>query len=163
MQLSDLEKADLKKEQQIISLFRLGFRPFFLAGTIFSIIAMLLWLILYKTELNFQPFGGGYWWHIHEIIFGFGCAIIAGFLLTALQKWIGLPGVQGKMLAALFSLWLLGRVCLIFPNLLGTRLTTIVDLAFLLCIAFILAKPILAVKQYYNLILRAFINHFHYR
>jgi uncharacterized protein involved in response to NO len=156
MQLSDLEKPDLEKpdlekEQQIIPLIRLGFRPFFLAGTIFSIIAMLLWLMLYRTELNFQPFGGGYWWHIHEMIFGFGCAIIAGFLLTAVQNWTGLPGVQGKMLAALFSLWLLGRVCLIFPDLLGTRLSTIVDLAFLPCIAFILAKPILAVKQYRNL------------
>ncbi|TWX72547.1 NnrS family protein [Colwellia sp. C1TZA3] len=85
------------------------------------------------------------------MIFGFGCAIIAGFLLTAVQNWTGLPGVQGKMLAALFLLWLIGRVCLMFPDLLGATLTTIIDLAFLPCVAFVLAKPILAVKQYHNL------------
>jgi uncharacterized protein involved in response to NO len=96
--------------------------------------------MLYRAVLNFQPFGGDYWWHIHDIIFGFGCAIIAGFLLTAVQNWNGLLGIQGKMLTTLFSLWLLGRVGLIFPDLLNTRLTTIVDLAFLACIAFVLAK-----------------------
>lgn len=72
--------------------------------------------MLYRSVLNFQPFGGGYWWYIHELIFGFGCAIIADFLLTAVQNWTGLRGVQSKILAALFSLWLLGRVCLIFPD-----------------------------------------------
>jgi uncharacterized protein involved in response to NO len=60
------------------------------------------------SRVKFQPFGGGYWWHIHEMIFGFGSAIIAGFLLTAVQSWTGLRGMQGKVLIALFSLWLLG-------------------------------------------------------
>ena len=111
-----MQITDLKKEQQITPLFRLGFRPFFLAGALFSVIAIALWLLMYRGTVNFIPLGGGYWWHIHEMIFGFGCAIIAGFLLTAVQNWTGLPGVKGKLLAALFVLWLLGRVSLLLPN-----------------------------------------------
>lgn len=146
-----MQVPDLEKTQQIAPLFRLGFRPFFLGGALFSVFTMLIWLLLYSGVLNFQPLGGGYWWHIHEMIFGFGCAIIAGFLLTAVQTWTGLPAVQGKTLTALFTLWLIGRVLVMSPGLLGTTFTTLVDLAFLPTVAFILAKPILAVKQYRNL------------
>ena len=146
-----MQITDLNKEQQIMPLFRLGFRPFFLAGALFSVVTILLWLLLYRGTINFQPLGGGYWWHIHEMIFGFGCAIIAGFLLTAVQNWTGLPGVQGKMLAALFILWLMARIFLLFPDFFGSTFSTFLDLAFLPCVAFILAKPILAIKQYRNL------------
>ncbi|TWX72548.1 NnrS family protein [Colwellia sp. C1TZA3] len=55
-----MQITDLNKEQQMVPLFRLGFRPFFLAGAVFSVIAMLLWLMLYRGVLNFQPLGGGY-------------------------------------------------------------------------------------------------------
>ena len=146
-----MQITDLNKEQQIMPLFRLGFRPFFLAGALFSVIAILLWLMLYRGAVDFQPLGGGYWWHIHEMTFGFACAIIAGFLLTAVQNWTGQRGVQGNVLAGLFLLWLLGRISLLFPDILGAGLTTFADLIFLPCVAFILAKPILAVKQYRNL------------
>lgn len=146
-----MQITDLQKEQQITPLFRLGFRPFFLGGALFSVITIILWLMMYRGAVDFVPLGGGYWWHIHEMVFGFGCAIVAGFLLTAVQNWTGLPGVRGKVLASLFFLWLLGRVGLLFPNLFGPTLSTCLDLAFLPCVAFILAKPILAIKQYRNL------------
>ncbi len=146
-----MQITDLQKEQQIMPLFRLGFRPFFLAGALFSIVAISLWLMLYRGTVNFQPLGGGYWWHIHEMIFGFASAIIAGFLLTAVQNWTGLPGVKGKVLAGLLLLWLLGRVSLFFPLYFSPLVSTIIDLSFLPCVAFILAKPIIAIKQYRNL------------
>lgn len=146
-----MQITDLNKEQQITPLFRLGFRPFFLAGALFSVIAIVLWLLMYRGTVSFMPLGGGYWWHIHEMIFGFGCAIIAGFLLTAVQNWTGLPGVRGKVLAGLFFLWLAGRIGLLFPDVLGSSLTTFIDLAFLPCVAYILGKPIVAIKQYRNL------------
>jgi uncharacterized protein involved in response to NO len=40
-----MQITDLKKEQQIIPLFRLGFRPCFLFGAGFSIVAMALWAL----------------------------------------------------------------------------------------------------------------------
>lgn len=146
-----MQITDLQKEQKITPLLRLGFRPFFLSGAIFSVIAIVLWLLMYRGTINFSPLGGGYWWHIHEMIFGFGCAIIAGFLLTAVQNWTGARGAQGTVLLMLFLLWLAGRVVVLFPNLFGTELTTIIDLSFLPAVAFVLGKPIIAIKQYRNL------------
>ena len=146
-----MQITDLQKEQKITPLLRLGFRPFFLSGAIFSVVAIVLWLLMYKGTVNFSPLGGGYWWHIHEMIFGFGCAIIAGFLLTAVQNWTGVRGAQGSVLLVLFILWLAGRIVVLFPDLLGEELTTIIDLSFLPAVAFVLGKPIIAIKQYRNL------------
>jgi uncharacterized protein involved in response to NO len=146
-----MQITDLKEEQKILPIFRLGFRPFFLGGAVFSLVAITLWLLMYKGAVSFSPYGGGYWWHIHEMIFGFGSAIIAGFLLTAVQNWTGVPSIKGKPLAALFLLWLLGRFVLFMPELLGTILSALIDLSFLLAVAYVLAKPILAIKQYRNL------------
>ncbi|MBL0710628.1 MAG: NnrS family protein [Colwellia sp.] len=146
-----MQITDLQKEQKITPLLRLGFRPFFLSGAVFSIIAIILWLLMYKGTINLSPLGGGYWWHIHEMIFGFGCAIIAGFLLTAIQNWTGVRGAQGNTLLILFLLWLAGRIVVLFPDLLGETLTTLIDLSFLPTVAFVLAKPIIAIKQYRNL------------
>jgi len=146
-----MQITDLQKEQKITPLLRLGFRPFFLSGAVFSFIAIILWLLMYKGAVNLSPFGGGYWWHIHEMIFGFGCAIIAGFLLTAVQNWTGVRGAQGNTLLVLFLLWLAGRIVVLFPDLLGNTLTTVVDLSFLPVVAYVLGKPIIAIKQYRNL------------
>ena len=146
-----MQITDLQKEQKITPLLRLGFRPFFLSGALFSVISILLWLLMYKGAVSFSPLGGGYWWHIHEMIFGFGCAIIAGFLLTAVQNWTGVRGAQGTSLLVLFLIWLAGRILVLFPNLLGSELTTAIDLSFLPAVAFVLGKPIIAIKQYRNL------------
>ncbi len=146
-----MQITDLKTEEKIPPLLRLGFRPFFLSGAVFSVIAMTLWLLMYKGTLNTSPIGGGYWWHIHEMIFGFGCAVIAGFLLTAVQNWTGTRGTKGNTLLALFLLWLAGRVVVLYPELLGNNLSSLVDLSFLPAVAYILAKPIIAIKQYRNL------------
>jgi len=146
-----MQITDLQKEQKITPLLRLGFRPFFLCGALFSVVAIILWLLMYKGTVSLSPLGGGYWWHIHEMIFGFGCAIIAGFLLTAVQNWTGVRGAQGTTLLVLFILWLAGRVVVLMPNLLGETLSTIIDLSFLPVVAFVLGKPIVAIKQYRNL------------
>jgi len=146
-----MQITDLQKEQKITPVLRLGFRPFFLSGAVFSVFAITLWLLMYKGTVTLSPLGSGYWWHIHEMIFGFSCAVIAGFLLTAVQNWTGARGAQGNTLLLLFLLWLAGRVVLLFPNILGDLLSTIIDLSFLPLVAFILAKPILAIKQYRNL------------
>lgn len=146
-----MQITDLEKEQAITPLLRLGFRPFFLSGALFSIIAIILWLLMYKGAISFMPLGGGYWWHIHEMIFGFGAAIIAGFLLTAVQNWTGVRGAQGMTLLLLFLLWLAARLAVFFPHLVGTTITTIIDLSFLPAVAYVLAKPIIAIKQYRNL------------
>ena len=146
-----MQITDLQQEQQITPFFRLGFRPFFLSGALFSVIAIVIWLLILKGKFALQPLGSGYWWHIHEMIFGFVCAIIAGFLLTAVQNWTGTRGIYGAKLMLLFTVWLLGRIVMLYPQLLGNNLSTFIDLSFLPLTAFFLAQPIFKVKQYRNL------------
>lgn len=146
-----MQITDLSKEEKITPLFRLGFRPFFLFGAIFSFITLFLWLFILKGTLSFSPLGGGYWWHMHEMVYGFAAAIIAGFLLTAVQNWTGQRGAQGSVLIFLFVLWLAGRIVVLFPELVGNKLTVLIDLSFLPAMAYVLGKPIIAIKQYRNL------------
>ncbi|TYK67365.1 NnrS family protein [Colwellia echini] len=146
-----MQITDLETEQKITPLLRLGFRPFFLGGAIFSVVAITLWILAFRGAINFSPLGGAHWWHIHEMIFGFGGAIIAGFLLTAIQNWTGISGAKGKTLLLLFLLWLAGRIFLSVPTLFGTTVSSLIDLLFLPAVAYILAKPIIAIKQYRNL------------
>ncbi len=146
-----MQITDLEKELDIPAILRLGFRPFFLLGALFSIIALLIWGLSLNKQINIDFYGGSYWWHMHEMIFGFACAIIVGFLLTAVQTWTGQRGLFGKPLLMLVLLWLAGRFFLIWPNLIGSLLTAVIDLSFLPLAAFFLARPIIKIKQTRNL------------
>lgn len=92
------------------ALFELGFRPFFLAGAILATLAIPLWIAAWLGLAgSWQPVGGWLAWHMHEMLFGFVAAIVAGFLLTAVQNWTGVPGLKGRPLIALAAVWQIGR------------------------------------------------------
>jgi uncharacterized protein involved in response to NO len=132
-------------------ILRLAFRPLFLGGTLFSLIAMLWWTVFWLHPMAWQPYGGPIWWHGHEMLFGFGSAIVVGFLLTAVQAWTGVPGVRGRLLGVLAASWLLGRLLLAFGSALPAWLLVIADLSFLLLAAAAMAYPVVKVKQWHNL------------
>ncbi|MEH6591005.1 MAG: NnrS family protein [Halioglobus sp.] len=94
-------------------LWRLAFRGGFLFASVFAVIAMVRWLgwMVYPSWWNtdIPP----HWWHAHEMIFGFAMPVVAGFLLSAVANWTGLPGTRGTPLKILFGLWLLARVTLV--------------------------------------------------
>ena len=100
---------DSRKEERIVPLFRLGFRPFFLFGALFSALAMLGWLGQLNGWFALPGISNPIWWHAHEMLFGFGAAIVAGFLLTAVQNWTAHPGVRGWPLALVVGLWVIPR------------------------------------------------------
>ena len=118
----------------------LGFRPFFLGGSLFALLALLLWAGVLAGALAPTPAGGMLAWHRHEMLFGFAAAIIAGFLLTAVQNWSGIPGLSGRALQGLFMLWLLGRASWFLP--LPGSLLVMVEGSFLPLVALALARPI---------------------
>lgn len=143
--------TDLKIENKVPPLWRLAFRPFFIFASIFSVVAILLWQLILNNLVHYAPYGGGYWWHIHEMVFGFIIAIISGFLLTAVQTWTGLRAINNKRLMLLFMLWLSARISLFFPDIFPSSLIILLDISFIPVVAYCLAKPILAIKLYRNL------------
>ncbi|MCG2585953.1 NnrS family protein [Massilia sp. TS11] len=106
---------------------RLGFRPFYLGAAVFGALAVALWaarflgLAVGGAQLDLL-------WHMHEMVFGMTVAVVVGFLFTAGRNWTNLWTPRGPLLAALFALWLAGRLGLaLFPGPLAVAL----DLAFL--------------------------------
>lgn len=136
--------------QPKLSLFRLGFRPFFLFGSLFSMISLAFWILSIKGDISFTPHGNILWWHGHEMIFGFVSAIIVGFLLTAVQNWTGRPGLKGTPLIGLFAVWLIARILLLNNNWGTLEFAAIIDLLFLPLSAIVMAKAVIPVKQWRN-------------
>ena len=90
--------------------FSYGFRPFFLAGSAYAALVMILWVPWYLGDISIPTTFDPATFHIHELLFGYVLAVVAGFLLTAVPNWTGRLPVIGYPLIALFVLWLIGRV-----------------------------------------------------
>ncbi|MDZ4728268.1 MAG: NnrS family protein [Leptospira sp.] len=94
-----------------------AFRPFFLFGSFYSILIILLWLFILFDFIG-SPFKSSVInWHAYEMVFGFLRAILLGFLFTAGQNWTGKTLLKGKSLQFVTLLWLLGRFTFIKFNL----------------------------------------------
>ncbi|MGM3389064.1 NnrS family protein [Stutzerimonas stutzeri] len=144
-----MQVIDRRKALSIPPIWRLAFRPFFLAGSLFALLAVPLWVAAW-TGLwpGFQPTGGWLAWHRHEMLFGFAMAIVAGFLLTAGQTWTGQPGVSGNRLAALAGVWLLARL----GWLLGAPIAMLIvaELLFMFGVAWMMGRMLWVVRQKRN-------------
>jgi uncharacterized protein involved in response to NO len=128
-----------------------GFRPFFLSGGLWAMLAMPLWLCVFAGATTL-PSGLAPWiWHAHEMIFGYAMAVIAGFLLTAIPNWTGRPLLSGAPLVVLASLWLAGRIAVLFSAVLGAPLAAAIDLAFPLLFLLVAAREIVAGNSRRNL------------
>ncbi|MEZ2720029.1 NnrS family protein [Paenalcaligenes hominis] len=130
----------------------LAFRPFFWLGSVYLILALLVWLSFWRGNAPLQPLGGMVWWHQHEMLFGFVCAIVAGFLLTAVQTWTGLASLKGPALGGVVVLWLAARIVLAFPMGLDPVWPMILDVAFLPVVALVLANLVVRAKKWRNLV-----------
>ncbi len=84
----------------------LGFRPLYLAGTAWSLIAIAVWI--YAPQLLTGPLQG-IAWHAHEMLWGFVATIAVGFLMTAGANWTGINPMHGGALAITCGLWLIAR------------------------------------------------------
>ena len=96
---------------------------------------------------RFDPLG----WHIHEMLFGFVMATIAGFLLTAIANWSGRQPVNCALLVLLAALWLFGRLVCLISAFLPAWLAAAGDLAFPALLAGVVAREIVAGRNWRNL------------
>lgn len=103
------QSTSANRHQPVI--FELGFRPFFLGATLFALLSIFIWIPGYFgwIPLNWTSISS-FQWHGHQMIFGYCVAVIAGFLLTAVNNWTGIRTVHGLNLALLFGVWVLARI-----------------------------------------------------
>lgn len=140
----ELRKARMAASPPIL---RGGFRPFFLVGALWAVIALALWLFALLGGLELPSAFDPLAWHRHEMLFGFVGAMVAGFLLTAIPNWTGRLPIAGWPLAALVGLWFAGRLAVLFSGAIGFAAAALLDVGFYAVMAFVGAREILAAKN----------------
>jgi uncharacterized protein involved in response to NO len=133
------------------ALFSYGFRPFFLGAALWSAAAMALWIPQFTGDLLLRTAYGPLDWHIHEMLYGYVAAVVAGFLLTAIPNWTGRLPITGPPLMALAALWAAGRLAMLFSAVIGIAPAAAIDVAFLAALAAAAAREIVSGRNWRNL------------
>jgi len=125
-----------------------AFRPFFLAGALWAAALVPLWVREFAGGGSGPLASLGMTGHAHEMLYGYMAAIICGFALTAIPNWTGRAPVAGNGLAALFGLWVAGRIAVLaFDGMVAEM----VDIAFLFVLAAVACREVMAGKNWRNL------------
>ncbi len=131
------------------ALWLAGFRPLFLLALISGVGFPIAWGLIYSGRLQLPaaslPLTQ---WHAHEMLYGFGWAVLGGFLLTASKNWVKIRGIHGPPLALITAAWILERLVVLqaarFPEPLRLILLNVFILA---CADYVLYSLIRYRKQ----------------
>src|SRR5262245_27741620 len=137
------------------AIFSYGFRPFFLAAGVWAALGIALWLPQFFGEIALPIAMGPLDWHVHEMLYGYVVAVIAGFLLTAVPYRTGRLPICGLPLALLTALWLAGRIAILMSAKIGLALAVAIDVAFLATVAVVVLREIVAGRNWRNLLVLA--------
>lgn len=138
--------------------FSIAFRPLFLLAALYAPVSLLIWLLQLYGAFGFD-FGiyNPLFWHSHELIYGFTAAGIGGFVFTAVANWTGRKPLGGAPLIALCLLWLLGRVAMLSGSWLNPLVVMLMDVSFLVLMAFFLWRELYAGKNARNYVVLALV------
>lgn len=128
-----------------------GFRPFFLAAVLFGLAVVPVWTAVWRGAVDLPGSFPVTDWHIHEMIFGYSAAVIAGFLFTAVPNWTGRMPARGWPLLTLTATWLAGRLAVAGALPLTALGVAFVDCAFLAAVAAVISVEIVAGQNWRNL------------
>ncbi len=128
-----------------------GFRPFFLLGSIYAGLAILVWLPVFYGEIALVSAFAPRDWHVHEMLYGYLPAVITGFLFTAIPNWTGRLPIQGTPLLALVVVWIAGRLAVTLSAETGWLTAMLVDASFLALVAAAATREIVAGRNWKNL------------
>ena len=96
-------------------LWLVGFRPFFTLACLAGMTLPIIWALIFGGQLPAPtaPFNA-IQWHAHEMFFGFGWAVLGGFLLTSTKNWVNIRGYHGPALMLLAGAWVIERIGMSF-------------------------------------------------
>lgn len=137
--------------------FSQGFRPFFLGAGVWAALGMYLWTLIFRGDVTASFAWEVKDWHVHEMLFGYVSAVIAGFLLTAVPNWTGIAAPKGGRLAGLFGLWVLGRLVMFFSASLPPLVVAAIDVSFLVVLEIWLVRVLLKSGNKRNLVVAGLI------
>ncbi|WP_332672909.1 NnrS family protein [Aromatoleum sp.] len=127
-------------------LWMCGFRSFFLFTILWAPLIVLLWAAFLNWGIPLPDVAGGpFIWHAHELLFGFGLAAVAGFVLTAIPEFTSSPRIRPHAVRLLASCWLAGRVAFWLSGAVGAAavvVSAVAHLALLGGLIFMLASRI---------------------
>lgn len=118
-------------------IWAMAFRPLYSLAALYGALSILLWGFGYQGT----PELPGFFWHAHEMIWGYAGLVVVAFLLTAVATWTGQPPTKGIALFGLTLFWLLARVTLFIPNW-GTMTSGILGTIFFWYATICMALPV---------------------
>ena len=129
-------------------LWLVGFRPFFILACAAGVVLPVVWALMFSGGLpapqgRFSPVQ----WHAHEMFFGFGWAVLGGFLLTATKNWVQVRGYHGAALVGLAAAWCLERVGMAWGGAWPAALFWASNLVFLAGIVLLLLQTLLRYRK----------------
>jgi uncharacterized protein involved in response to NO len=139
------------REQASPAVLSAGFRPFFLLAALWAFCVAPLFVAFIAGAVQVPTAFAPNVWHAHEMAFGYGGGVVAGFLLTAIPNWTGRLPLQGAPLAALVLLWCAGRLAVLFSSMIGPGLAAVLDLAFPFVFISVIAREIVVGRNWRNL------------
>ncbi len=91
------------------------FRPLFFCAALFASLGMLAWGAFWHMGWLPPTALGPIQWHAHGMLYGFGSALVGGFLLTAAANWTGIATTSRPGLWLLTATWVIAHVALLTP------------------------------------------------
>ncbi len=129
-------------------LWLVGFRPFFSLACLAGMILPVVWALMFGGSLPAPDTRfSSIQWHAHEMFFGFGWAVLGGFLLTSTKNWVNIRGYHGPALMLLAGCWIVERIAMSFGGHWPTPLFIVASNLFLGCIAAMLVWTLLRYRQ----------------
>jgi len=130
-------------------LWLVGFRPFFILAFMSGLALPVLWALLFSGRIALPGQGLNLLqWHAHEMYFGFGWAVMGGFLLTASKNWVGVRGYHGAPLFLLVLAWGVERLALWQAGLWPTWAFVLASHAFLATLVCMLVWTLLRYRRH---------------
>lgn len=131
------------------TIFSYAFRPLYAIAALYVALIILLWYPLGFQGNQHYP---SFFWHGHEMIWGFTGAVIVGFLLTAVSNWTNTPPVRDYKLLMLLICWALARLFVYLPLTSSIYLSTFFDSLFYGLAACFMLMALIQSKNYPNIL-----------
>ena len=127
-------------------LFQCSFRPLFLATAVYGSLGVALWLAWLALGLPLPAAGAGgpLAGHAHAMVFGFGLAATAGFVLTAVPEFTGTRPFGPRVALGATALWAAGRIALGLSGWVGAWPAALANVGFAALLPALLTPRLLA-------------------